>query len=175
MSVLYIVMEQPDTASSPWRSISRLTSLWRLFLLEKLKAIHPVKKYPTMFTGVHIWSPCWATWIESRLSRPSSPGSVLLISVHLCLVLPSGLAHSDFVATILYAIICLSLARDMTHLHHHSWFHYCNNILWKCKIYSSYFPWTVQVHIWNLVVWILMDKRVHGVPYKATRLYRPLS
>ena len=75
------------------------TPWWRV-LLEKLTGLQLVKKFPefhgtrrfiTALTSVRHLSLSWASPIQSIYSHPTSCRSVLILSTHLHLGLPSGL------------------------------------------------------------------------------------
>ena len=80
-------------------------------LLEKLTGFHPVKKFPafhgtrrfiTAFTSARHLSLSWDSWIHSIPPHPTSWRSILILSSHLCLGLPSGLFPSGFPTIALY-------------------------------------------------------------------------
>jgi hypothetical protein len=82
-----------------------LTHSWSWALLEKLPTVQPFKKFPafyrtrrfiTMFTRALHWSLSWARSIQSILSHPISLRSILILSTHLRLGLPSGLLPYAF-------------------------------------------------------------------------------
>ena len=81
------------------------TPLWSTVLLEKLTTFHLVKKFPaffgtrrfiTAFTSARHLSLSWASSIQSQPSHPTSWRSILILSSHLRLGLPSGLFPSGF-------------------------------------------------------------------------------
>ena len=81
-----------------------LTPWWRV-LLEKLTGLHLVKKFPafhgtrmfiTALTSVHHLSLSWASPIQSIYPHPTSLRSILILSTHLRLGIPSGLFPSGF-------------------------------------------------------------------------------
>jgi len=97
---------------SNWECIGCFTYLltylltpWCRILLEKLTALQLVKKFPafhgtrrfiTALTSLRHPSLSWASPIQSIYSHPTSWRSILLLSTHLRLGLPSGLFPSGF-------------------------------------------------------------------------------
>ena len=88
-----------------------LLTPWSRVLLEKLTGFQLVKKFPafygtrkfiTAFTSARHLSLCWASSIQSIPPHPTSWRSILILSSHLRLGLPSGLLHSGFPTTTLY-------------------------------------------------------------------------
>ena len=80
-------------------------------LLEKLTGLQLVKKYPefhetqrfiTALTSVRHLSLSWASPIQSIYPHPTSWRSILILSTHLRLGLPSGLLPSGFPTKNLY-------------------------------------------------------------------------
>jgi len=83
-------------------------------LLEKLIVAHLVKKSPacygsqrfiTVYTRACHWSIPTTRCIQSTSSNPASLRSVLILSYHLRLGLPSGLFPSGFTTKTLYAFL----------------------------------------------------------------------
>ena len=84
---------------------------WCRFLPEKLTGLQLVKKFPafhgirrfiTALTSVRHLSLSWASPIQSIYPRPTSWRSILILSTHLRLGLPSGLLPSGFPTKTLY-------------------------------------------------------------------------
>ena len=82
-----------------------LLTPWCRVLLEKLTGLQPVKKFPTFhgtrrfitaLTSVRHLSLSWANPIHSTYPHPTSWRSILILSTHLRLGLPSGLFPSGF-------------------------------------------------------------------------------
>ena len=88
-----------------------LLAWWCRVLLEKLTGLQLVKKFPafhgtrrfiTALTSVRHLSLSWANTIQSIYPQPISWRSVLILSTHLRLGLPSGLLPSGFPPKTLY-------------------------------------------------------------------------
>ena len=88
-----------------------LFTKWYRVLLKKLTGLQLVKKFPafhgnqrfiTALTSVRHLSLSWTSPIQSVYPHPTSWRSVLILSTHLCLGLPSGLLPSDFPTKTLY-------------------------------------------------------------------------
>ena len=91
--------------------ITYLLTPWCRVLLEKLTGLQLVKKFPTfhgtrMFitalTSVRHLSQSWASPIQSIYPHPTSWRSILILSTHLRLGLPSGLLPTGFPTKTLY-------------------------------------------------------------------------
>jgi len=95
-------------------SVSRHTYLftqWSRVLLEKLTGLQLVEKFPafygtqkfiTALTSARHLSLSWASSIQSTQPHPTSRISILILSSHLRLGLPSGLLPSGFPTKTLY-------------------------------------------------------------------------
>ena len=90
-----------------------LLTPWCRVLLEKLTGLQLVKKFPafqgtrrfiTALTSVRHLFLSWASPIQSIYPHPTSWRSVLILSTHLRLGLPSGLFPSSFPTTIVIFI-----------------------------------------------------------------------
>ena len=84
--------------------LTYLLTPWCRVLLEKLTVLQLVKKFPafhgtrrfiTALTSVRYLSLSWASPIQSIYPHPTSWRSILILSTHLRLGLPSGLFPSD--------------------------------------------------------------------------------
>ena len=93
--------------SSKWS----LLTPWCRVLLEKLTGLQLVKKFPTFHgtrrfitavTSIRHLSLSWASPIQSIYPHPTSWRSILILSTHLNLDLPSGLLPSGFPTKTLY-------------------------------------------------------------------------
>ena len=87
-------------------SVCYLLTPWCRVLLEKLIGLQLVKKFPaflgtrkfiTTFTSFRHPSLSWASPIQSTCPQPTSWRSILILSNHLRLGLPSGLFPSGFI------------------------------------------------------------------------------
>ena len=88
-----------------------LLTPWSRVLLEKLASLQLVKKFPafygtrrflTAITSARHLSLSWASPIQSSYPTPTSWRSILIVSSHLRLGLPSGLFPSGFPTSTLY-------------------------------------------------------------------------
>ena len=86
---------------TPWCRVL-LEKLTGLQLVKKLPAIHGTRKFITALTSVRHLSLSWASPIQSIYTHPTSWKSVLILSAHLRLSLPSGLLPSGFPTKTLY-------------------------------------------------------------------------
>ena len=89
-----------------------LLTPWSRAILEKLNGFRLVKKFPafygtrrfiTAFTSARHLALSWASSVESITPHPTSRRSILILSSHLRLGLPSGLLPSGFPTKTLYA------------------------------------------------------------------------
>ena len=91
--------------------LTYLLTPWCRVLLEKLTGLQLVKKFPAFhgaqrfinaLTSVRHLSLSWASPIQSIYPHPTSWRSILILSTHLCLGLPSGLFPYGFPTKTLY-------------------------------------------------------------------------
>ena len=97
--------------TTEYSSISYLLTPWCRVLLEKLTGLQLVKKFPAFhgtrrlinaLTSVHHLSLSWVSPIQSIYPHPTSWRSILILSAHLRLGLPSGLLPSGFPTNTLF-------------------------------------------------------------------------
>ena len=73
-----------------------LEQLTGLQLVKKFPAFHGTRRFITALTSVRHLSLSWASPVQSIYPHPTSWRSILILSTHLCLGLPSGLFPSGF-------------------------------------------------------------------------------
>ena len=92
-------------------TLTYLLTPWSRVLLEKLTGLQLVKKFPafygtrrflTALTSARHLSLSWGSPIQSSYPNPTSWRSILILSSHLRLGLPSGLFPSGFPSSTLY-------------------------------------------------------------------------
>ena len=119
-----------------------LLTPWCTVLLEKLTGLQLVKKFPafygtwrliTTLTSVRHLSLSWASPIQSIYPHPTSWRSILILSTHLRLGLPSGLFPSGFPPRP-YTPPLLTHTRHMHSPSHSSRFYHPHNIGWRVTL-----------------------------------------
>ena len=122
--------------------LTYLLTPWCRVLLEKLTGLQLVKKFPgfhgtrrfiTALTSVRHLSLSWANPIQSTYPHPTSWRSILILSTHLRLCLPSGLLPSGF-PTRPYTPPLLPHTRHIPSPSHSSRFYHPHNIGWGVQI-----------------------------------------
>jgi hypothetical protein len=92
-----------------WTIINSLTHGVELFLrscqLWCFSVFYGTRRLITVFTRAHQWSPFWGRSIQFISSNRVSLRSILILSTHLRLGLPSGLFPSEIPTNILYAFL----------------------------------------------------------------------
>ena len=86
---------------TPWCRVL-LEQLTGLQLVKKFPAFHRTRRFITALTSVRHLSLSWASPIRSIYPHPTSWTSILILSTHLRLGLPSGLLPSSFPTKTLY-------------------------------------------------------------------------
>ena len=86
---------------TPWCRVL-LEKLTGLQLLKKFPAFHGTRRFITVLTSVRLLSLSWASPIQSIYPHPTSWRSILILSTHLRLGLPSALFPSGFPTKTLY-------------------------------------------------------------------------
>jgi hypothetical protein len=116
-----------------------LTHSWSWALIEKLPIVQLLQNFPafygtrrliTVFTRALHWSLSWARSIQSIPSHLISLRSILTLSTHLRLCLPSGLFHSGFPTNIPYAFLFSLHFLYMPCQSHFPWFDH-SNYTWR--------------------------------------------
>ena len=112
-------------------------------LLEKMTGSQLVKKFPafygtrgfiTAFTSARHLSLSWVSSIQSITTHPTSWRSILIISSHLRLGLPSSLFPSGFRTKTPYAPLLSPHTCYMPRPSHSSRFDHPNNVWWAAQI-----------------------------------------
>jgi len=91
----------PHYLLTPWCRVL-LEKLTGLQLVKKFPAFHGTRRFITALTSVRHLSLPWARPIQSIYPHPTFWRSILIISTHLRLGLPSGLFPSGFPSKTLY-------------------------------------------------------------------------
>ena len=86
---------------TPWCRVL-LEKLTGLQLVKKLPTFHGTRRFITALKSVRHLSLSWASPIQSIYTHPTSWRSILILSTHLRLGLPSGLLPSGFLSKTLY-------------------------------------------------------------------------
>ena len=107
---------------TPWCRVL-LQKLTGLQLVKKFPAFHGTRRFITALTNVSHLSLSWASPIQSIYTHPTSWRSILILSVHLRLGLPSDLLPSGFPTKTLYAHASISTL--FTHIIIYSYEAYC--------------------------------------------------
>ena len=93
-----------------------------LQLVKKSPTFHGTRRFVTALTSVRHLSLSWASPIQSIYPHPTSWRSILILSTHLRLGLPSGIFPSSFPTKTLYTTPSLTHTRHMPSPSHSSWF-----------------------------------------------------
>ena len=93
---------------TPWCRVL-LEKLTGLQLVKKFPAFHGTRRFITALTSVRHLSLSGASPMQSIYPHPTSWRSILILSTHLRLGLPSGLFHSGFPTKTLYTPVSLPI------------------------------------------------------------------
>ena len=112
---------------TPWCRVL-LEKLTGLQLVKKFPAFHGTRRFITALTSLRHLSLSWASPIQSIHPHPTSWRSILILSTHLRLGLPSGLLPSGFPTKTLYTPTLFTHTRHMPSPSHSSRFYHPHNI-----------------------------------------------
>ena len=112
---------------TPWCRVL-LEKLTGLQLVKKFPAFHGTRRFITALTSVRNLSLSWASPIQSIYPHPTSWRSILILSTHLRLGLPSGLFPSGFPHQEPIHLPLLTHTRHMPSPSHSSPFYHPHNI-----------------------------------------------
>ena len=101
MYYLFVITYLLTYLLTPWCRVS-LEKLTGLQLVKKFPAFHRTRRFITALTSVRRLSLSWASPIQSIYQHPTSWRSILILSTHLRLGLPSGLLPPGFPSKTLY-------------------------------------------------------------------------
>jgi hypothetical protein len=125
------------------RTLTHSLTPYNTALLQKLTGLQPVKKFPafhgtrrfiTALTIAHHLSLFWSSSIQSIYTHPTSCRSILILSTHLRLGLPSGLFPPGFPPKNPVYTSSLPHTRYMPSPSHSSPFYLPNSIVWAVQI-----------------------------------------
>jgi len=95
-----------------------LEKLTGLQLVKKFPAFHATRRFITALTSVRHLSLSWASPIQSTCPHHTSWRSIVILSTHLRLGLPSGLFPSGFPTKTLYTALSSPIRATCHHLHY---------------------------------------------------------
>ena len=121
-----------------------LEMLTGLQLVKKFPAFHGTRRFITALTSVRHLSLSWARPIQSIYPHTTSWRSILILSTHLCLGLPSSLFPSGF-PTRPYTPSLLTHTRHMPNPSHSSRIYHPHKIGWGVQIIRNHY----RLHITN--------------------------
>ena len=102
---------------TPWCRVL-LEKLTGLQLVKKFPAFHGTRRFITALTNVRQLSLSWASPIQSIYPHPTSCRSILILSTHLCLGLPSGLLPSGFPSKTLHTSLSSPMCNRTKNIQH---------------------------------------------------------
>ena len=119
---------------TPWCKVL-LEKLTGLQLVKKFPAFHGTRRFITALTSVRHLSLSWASPVQSVYPHPTSWRSILILTTHQRLSLPSGLFPSGFPTKTLYTLSLLTHTRHMpSPSHEDKLINYKNKATFSSKI-----------------------------------------
>ena len=123
---------------TPWCRVP-LEQLTGLQLVKKFPAFHGTRRFIAALTSVRHLSLSWASPIQSIYPHPTSWRSILILSTHLRLGLPSGLFPYGFPHQDPIHPPILTHTRHMPSPSHSSRFYHPHSIVWGVQIIELLF------------------------------------
>ena len=118
---------------TPWSRVL-LEKLTGSQLVKKLPAFYGTRRFTTAITSARHLSLSWASSIQPIPPPPNSWRSILILTSHLFLGLPSGLFPSGFPTKTLYTSLFSRIRATCSRLTYYSRFYHPNNIWWGVQI-----------------------------------------
>ena len=129
-----------QTNKTPWSAVlpENLTSLQSV---KKFPAFYGTRRFITALTSARHLSLSWTRSIQSITTHPNSLRSILILSFHLLLGLPSGLFPSEIPNKTLCTSVLFPNTCYMFRLYYSPRFDQPNNIWWAVQIIKFLIMW----------------------------------
>jgi hypothetical protein len=127
--------------------------------LKNFPTFYGTRWFITVFTRALQWFLSWARSIQSIPPHPISLRSILILSTHLHLGLPSGLLPSGFPTNILYDNVCIVTQHIM---------YYVGHLLQKEALYKNIKTGNKHSHSVNIDQWGMTSTPEKNVNVRKT-------